>query len=350
MSVLNGGWVVWLTLALALLLSVIHLPAWWPAWLGWLRPNWLGLVVAFWVLAVPHRFGLLAAWTAGLLQDVLINDPLGLNAVVLAVLAWVVAQLYERLRMFTALQQALLLFLVLLLAEGTRQLSLWLLRDEPFSAGLVQCGAGEFGAVAPGARPAAAGAACGASALTLILGSASPRRAELLASIGASFQVRPANLDETRAPFESARAYVRRLALAKARAVWSAGPPSALVLGADTVVVCDELVLGKPRDRAHGLAMLARLSGRTHQVLTAVALVSAGRRAAVLGETQVSFRSVSATEARVYWDSGEPHDKAGGYGIQGAAGIFVERLDGSYSNVVGLPLVETRLLLQVFGA
>ena len=143
--------------------------------------------------------------------------------------------------------------------------------------------------------------------------------------------------------------YVLRIAAAKARAGRTAAPRPALpVLGADTAVVCDDRILGKPADRDDALAMLRLLSGRTHRVLTAVAVVGSGEGVAV-SETEVTFRAIAEAEALAYWATGEPRDKAGAYGIQGLGALFVERLSGSYSGVVGLPLFETACLLAAEG-
>jgi rod shape-determining protein MreD len=131
----NGGWAILLTLIASLILAVVHLPEWWPQWLGWLRPNWVALTVFFWVLAVPQRFGLITAWLLGLLVDVLYGEPLGLNGALLAVFTYISWSLYERLRMFGALQQSILLFFMVLLAEGARMVGLLLLdqRDPQFA-------------------------------------------------------------------------------------------------------------------------------------------------------------------------------------------------------------------------
>jgi septum formation protein len=180
----------------------------------------------------------------------------------------------------------------------------------------------------------------------LILASASPRRAALLEQIGVAFRVESVEIDETPLAGEAPRDYVQRLALAKARAVPS--PAGLPVLGADTAVVLDERILQKPRDGEEAIAMLADLSGRSHRVLTAVALV-AEREAVRLSETAVFFRAIAPAEARAYWASGEPRDKAGGYAIQGRGAVFVSRLEGSYSGVVGLPLYETAQLLAGCG-
>jgi len=185
----------------------------------------------------------------------------------------------------------------------------------------------------------------------ICLGSASPRRAKLLAQIGVSFEVATAEIDELPQPGEAPEVYILRMALEKAEAVLAKNP-GLPVLAADTTVVVDGEILGKPRDEAGGLAMLARLSGRAHQALTAVALAEAGdegRRATRLNVNKVVFRSTTAAERLAYWRTGEPLDKAGGYGIQGHAAVFIEHLEGSFSAVMGLPLFETAELLAEFG-
>ncbi len=182
----------------------------------------------------------------------------------------------------------------------------------------------------------------------LVLASASPRRRELLAVLGVEFAVAPADIDESVRPGEAPQAYVRRMALEKARAGLRAAG-NAVVLGADTSVVLDGRILGKPQDRDAALALLADLSGREHQVLSAVALVAADGETEALSATQVRFREITPAEAAAYWASGEPADKAGGYGIQGLGSVFVEALSGSYTGVVGLPLFETAGLLEQRG-
>ena len=186
---------------------------------------------------------------------------------------------------------------------------------------------------------------------TLYLASGSPRRRELLAQIGVSFTPLIASIDETPLPDEPAHGYVERLAREKALAGLATleQTSAAVVLGADTAVVLDGRILGKPADRAEGLSMLAALAGREHQVLTAVALAAAGRVESQVVTSRVLFRALRAGEAEAYWASGEPQDKAGGYGIQGLAAVFVSQLQGSYSAVVGLPLCETAQMLEVFG-
>lgn len=183
------------------------------------------------------------------------------------------------------------------------------------------------------------------------LASASPRRSELLRQIGAPFEVRPAEIVEAPAEGERPDAYVRRLAAEKADAVWARVPAAERrpVLAADTAVVLDERVLGKPADEAEAEAMLAALSGRTHRVLTAVALRCGDSAETLLSCSEVTFRATTAEERAAYCRSGEPLDKAGGYGIQGRAAMFVEHLAGSYSGVVGLPLFETAALLARCG-
>lgn len=183
----------------------------------------------------------------------------------------------------------------------------------------------------------------------LILASASPRRQELLQQIGVSFQVHPVDIDESPLQDESAATYVERMALEKARAGWENSKQSLPVLGSDTAVVLDGHILGKPRDRAHGLEMLQQLSGRAHQVMTAVALVREGETGIRLSESRVFFADISYDEQIRYWESGEPADKAGAYAIQGRAAVFIQRLEGSFSGVMGLPLRETAELLDRFG-
>lgn len=184
---------------------------------------------------------------------------------------------------------------------------------------------------------------------SVILASASPRRAELLDQIGVDYSVQPADVDETPIEGECPEDYVTRLALGKAQAVAVDSPEHALVLGSDTSVVIDGEILGKPENHEAAAAMLQRLSGRAHQVMTAVALVHRGQSKAVLVVTDVEFRTLSASEIEAYIASGEPMDKAGSYGIQGLGGIFVREIRGSYSAVVGLPLQETAALMDAAG-
>lgn len=178
---------------------------------------------------------------------------------------------------------------------------------------------------------------------TLCLASASPRRRELLASIDVDCEVRPVDIDETPLPGEAPRDYVCRLSREKASA--GAACSDLPVLGSDTAVVLDGEILGKPRDRAHALEMLAALSGTTHEVLTGVAVSGPQGMLDVCVTTRVTLREISPVEAAAYWATGEPCDKAGGYGIQGRAAVFVSHIEGSHSAVVGLPLYETADLL-----
>lgn len=187
----------------------------------------------------------------------------------------------------------------------------------------------------------------------IYLASASPRRRELLRQIGVAFEVMPSNLLEVREPGESPEAYVVRVALDKARyvarLVRSRGLPPRPVLGADTEVVLDGEILGKPRDRQHGLEMLHRLAGRSHEVLTGLALLHDGAEHTALSRSIVTFAAMSEAEIRRYWDSGEPQDKAGGYAVQGRAAAFIARIEGSYSGIMGLPLYELWQLLKRIG-
>jgi septum formation protein len=183
------------------------------------------------------------------------------------------------------------------------------------------------------------------------LASASPRRADLLRQIGVAFTVRPAAISEEPLPAETPEAYVARLATAKARAVAAALRENerAPVLAADTAVVLGQEILGKPADADGARAMLERLSGRSHRVLTAVALDCDGRVESLRSDSEVRFRATTVAERLAYCSTREPFDKAGGYGIQGQAAVFVESLQGSYSGVVGLPLFETAALLTRAG-
>jgi septum formation protein len=179
------------------------------------------------------------------------------------------------------------------------------------------------------------------------LASGSPRRRELLQQIGVPFRVVGAAIDEAVLPDETPLQYVERLAAAKAEAGWerSRDFAHAPVLAADTAVVLDGKILGKPADGQDAEDMLRQLSGRTHEVFTAIALRTANGLQSRISRSEVTFRSIAAAEARGYWETGEPSDKAGAYAIQGLGAIFIADLRGSYSGVMGLPLFETAELL-----
>jgi septum formation protein len=185
----------------------------------------------------------------------------------------------------------------------------------------------------------------------LYLASASPRRRELLRQIGVAFRLLGTSVDETPLPGEAPLDHVSRLAAAKAQAGWEASrePADAPILAADTVVVLDGEILGKPKDGEDAQRMLLRLSARTHEVLTAVALRTTAGTKMRVSRSLVTFRTILPAEAKAYWDSGEPSDKAGGYAVQGRAAIFIADLHGSYSGVMGLPLFETAELLGSVG-
>ncbi len=182
---------------------------------------------------------------------------------------------------------------------------------------------------------------------SLHLASSSPRRREILTALGLSFSAAGVDVDERRLKGEAPDVMVVRLASAKASA--ATDNVAQLVLGADTTVVLGDVVFGKPRDVDDALSMLARLSGRTHQVMTGIALRSGASLQTALSITEVKFREICPDEALSYWHSGEPCDKAGAYAIQGRGGIFVEAIVGSYSGVVGLPVFETARLLREAG-
>lgn len=185
----------------------------------------------------------------------------------------------------------------------------------------------------------------------IFLASASPRRSALLTQLGVQHQVRPVDIDEQTLLGETPPQYVRRLAIAKAEVLWSRLEDAERqpVLGSDTTVALGNDILGKPKDQADGLQMLQRLSAHTHQVYTAVALRHASGCESRISVSDVTFRALSRAEMAGYWRTGEPADKAGGYAIQGLAALFIERIAGSYSGIVGLPLYETGELLHMIG-
>ncbi|MGE6980902.1 Maf family protein [Kluyvera intermedia] len=186
--------------------------------------------------------------------------------------------------------------------------------------------------------------------VSLYLASGSPRRQELLTQLGISFEKVVPGIEELRRPDESAQHYVARLAREKAQAGVALTRDDLPVLGADTIVILNGEVLEKPRDAAHAAVMLRMLSGKTHQVMTAVALADSQHTLDCLVVTEVTFRTLSDDDITDYVLSGEPLDKAGAYGIQGQGGCFVRKINGSYHAVVGLPLVETYELLSNFNS
>jgi septum formation protein len=185
--------------------------------------------------------------------------------------------------------------------------------------------------------------------IMLILASSSPRRRQLLQLAGLDFTVESADLDESVQPGESPAAYVQRLAVEKAHAIWerhrTEGAEGLIVLGADTTVVCDGAILGKPSDPMDARRMLGMLAGRTHQVLTGIAAVSSRGLFSEIEITQVFFDLIDEEELNHYIASGEPMDKAGAYGIQGYAARWIPRVEGCFFNVVGLPIARTMALL-----
>lgn len=185
----------------------------------------------------------------------------------------------------------------------------------------------------------------------IYLASASPRRGALLAQIGVSHRVRAVDIDESRRAAEHPKTYVQRLAREKASALWDllAHSERLPVLAADTTVAADDEILGKPRDEQDAVRMLSLLSGRIHQVYTGVALISEQGIHDAVSLSQVQFRALGIEEARAYWRTGEPADKAGAYAVQGLAAAFIQRIEGSYSGIMGLPLFETAQLLERIG-
>ena len=185
--------------------------------------------------------------------------------------------------------------------------------------------------------------------MKIILASASPRRKQLLEQIGVKFDIKAVDIDETPACGELAEHYVQRLALEKAQAAKAFYPNSdVLIIGSDTSVIVDGEILGKPDNKEHAFSMLQKLSGRTHIVLTAVAMVGQ-KTESFVNATQVTFETLSDDDLEWYWATGEPLGKAGAYAIQGRAAVFIAHLEGSFSGVMGLPLYETAQLLKQQG-
>ena len=182
--------------------------------------------------------------------------------------------------------------------------------------------------------------------MSIILASASPRRAELLQQIGLEFEVSPSDIDESAHSNEAVEDYVQRMAWSKALVARQQYLPQDIIIAADTTVAIDNTILGKPQDEAHCLEMLASLSDRIHKVYTAVVVSQLDFVGKALSTSEVSFRKINAAEAKNYWLTGEPKDKAGSYAIQGKGAVFVNNISGSYSGVVGLPLYELTQLLR----
>lgn len=185
--------------------------------------------------------------------------------------------------------------------------------------------------------------------MAIILASKSPRRSELLARMGVEFTVKTSKIDEKMDPFANPADEVARVSLAKAQAVRGTCHHDDIIIGADTIVVCDGLTMGKPHSESEAFSMLRRLSGRDHQVLTGLTVLGGDRTENLTVATTLRFRALSDAEIRNYIATGEPMDKAGAYGIQGLAAMFVVGLDGDYYNVMGLPVCTLTILLRRFG-
>jgi septum formation protein len=186
----------------------------------------------------------------------------------------------------------------------------------------------------------------------LVLASASPRRSELLQAMGCKFEIVSADVDEQRLESESIADFVPRLAHAKADEVYRRlqdRPPNHAVLAADTIVVHDGAVFGKPKDKAHAFTMWRTLQNSEHSVVTAICLLYDGRFESATIESKVQFNTIDELQMERYWASSEPQDKAGAYAIQGLASAWVKQIQGSYSNIVGVPLAETNRLLRLVG-
>lgn len=185
--------------------------------------------------------------------------------------------------------------------------------------------------------------------MEIVLASKSPRRKELLSRMGLEFTVHTANIDEAMDPFRHPIDEVARVSLLKAKAVQPLHKPEDVIISADTIVVCDSLVMGKPHSESEAFSMLRRLSGRDHQVITGLTVLRGADCENVTVTTTLRLRNLSDEEIRAYIATGEPMDKAGGYGIQGLAAMFVVGLDGDYYNVMGLPICTLTLILRKFG-
>ncbi|MBV1912068.1 MAG: Maf family protein [Cycloclasticus sp.] len=186
--------------------------------------------------------------------------------------------------------------------------------------------------------------------MRLILASSSPRRAELLHQIGVNFEIKSVEIDETPIHGERPLDYVKRLAIEKAAATKVFyQEDDILVLGSDTAVIIDGEILGKPDNKEQAVMMLKQLSGNSHTVLTSVAIIGCQQEQCLINESKVTFSTLTDSDIEWYWSTGEPKDKAGAYGIQGKAAVFIKRLEGSFSGVMGLPLYETSQLLKQSG-
>lgn len=182
----------------------------------------------------------------------------------------------------------------------------------------------------------------------ITLASSSPRRSELLDQIQVSYEVCSVDIDESHILGEAAEQFVKRLAAEKAQAGYRQ-KPHCPALGADTIVLINSIILGKPENKAHAIEILSLLSGSTHQVMTAVAIHSNGYKGCIVSVSEVEFTDLSCSQIEAYWETGEPEDKAGAYGVQGIAAQFIKRISGSYSGIMGLPLFETAQLLEKSG-
>lgn len=180
----------------------------------------------------------------------------------------------------------------------------------------------------------------------IILASASPRRAELLDQIGVSYKIQAVNIDENNHFQEKPEALVKRLAEEKSQAIKNSVIP---VLGSDTLGTINNELLIKPKDFQHAKSMLQKISGEWHDILTAVSITYLDTTKTIVNNNRVLFREITNDEIQAYWNTGEPHDKAGAYAIQGIAACFIEKIEGSYSGIMGLPLFETSQLLEQFG-
>ena len=302
----RGGWLIFVTLLAAVLASVVHLPASVPDWVGHFRPDWIVAVMFYWSFAASERTGLVEAWLLGFVVDVLVGDPLGLNGACMAGAVFSGHVLHERIRLYLVLQRAGVALGGPALggprARGGAGACAW-----HHAVAVVPRRAWRHRALVPalgaGARGAQKTVSRAMSVPIVVLASASARRRALMRQAGFEFRVLPADIDETPHPGEEPCELVLRLAAEKAQTVAGKLPTVAwAVVGADTVVVSpDGELFGKPRGREDFLAMFRALRGRSHRVLTGVAVVAGGRCRAALAQADVTLRDASEEEMAAYW-------------------------------------------------